>query len=220
MIRGNLIAPGEYYHLCNRGVNKQAIFHDNKDYQRFLFLLLYFQSDARFPQVSRSVKEFVKHPMLDNVDDIINKRTVELTAFCIMPNHFHLVVKEVEEGGITSYIQRISNAYAKYYNTKYNKSGHVLQGAYRLVHVNSDRQIMHLSAYVHRNPREISKWFKKEDQYPWSSYQDFIAKNRWSNLLMTDVVTDQFKSRDSYHEFVRTSPTKILEEELPHLESL
>jgi len=216
------IAPGEYYHIFNRAVNKQVIFHNTSDYFRFLFLTLYFQSPIIFQQLGRKVKEFVQSRALDNVeeDEIIKKRRVELVAFCIMPNHFHLIVKELDEGGIAAYMQRVLTSYSKYYNTKYQKSGHVFQGPYRAVHIADDRQLLHLSAYIHRNPREISKWFKKEDQYIWSSYQDFIDENRWGDLIMPDIVIGQFKDKAEYENFVKTSPAKIKEEELEYLAEL
>ena len=216
------ITPGEYYHIFNRAVNKQVIFHDTSDYFRFLFLTLYFQSPIIFQQLGRKVKEFVQSRALDNVeeDEIIKKRRVELVVFCIMPNHFHLIVKELDEGGIAAYMQRVLTSYSKYYNTKYQKSGHVFQGPYRAVHIADDRQLLHLSAYIHRNPREISKWFKKEDQYIWSSYQDFIDENRWGNLIMPDIVIGQFKDKAEYENFVKTSPAKIKEEELEYLAEL
>lgn len=148
------------------------------------------------------------------------KRTVELVAFCIMPNHFHLIVKEIEEAGIANYMQRILTAYSKYYNTKYDKSGHVFQGPYRAVHIQDDRQMLHLSAYIHRNPREISKWFNKENKYPWSSYQDFVNQNRWGDLILPNMIIEQFNSRRKYHHFVQTSPAKAIKEEIDYLENL
>ncbi len=216
------ITPGEYYHIFNRAVNKQVIFHDTSDYFRFLFLTLYFQSPIIFQQLGRKVKEFVQSRALDSVeeDEIIKKRRVELVAFCIMPNHFHLIVKELDEGGIAAYMQRVLTSYSKYYNTKYEKSGHVFQGPYQAVHVEDNRQLLHLSAYIHRNPREISKWFNKEEQYPWSSYQDFIGENRWGNLIMLDIIIGQFKDKAEYENFVKTSPAKIKEEELEYLAEL
>ena len=214
------IAQGEHYHLLNRGVNKQIIFHDAGDYNRFLFLIIYFQSQINFPQIGRLVKEFVKHPMLDIGQQVVKERTVELVAFCIMPNHFHLIIKEIEDLGISAYMQRVLNAYSKYYNTKYQKSGHVFQGPYRVVHIVDDRQLLHLSAYVHRNVREISRWYNKEDQYQWSSYQDFVNENRWGNLLSPAIILDQFKTQDKYRDFISTSLTKISKEELDYLKNL
>ena len=156
------IAPDEYYHVFNRAVNKQVIFHDTGDYFRFLFLILYLQSSVVFQQLGRKVKEFIQSRALDSgeEDEIIKKRRVEVVAFCIMPNHFHLIVKESDEGGIAAYMQRVLTSYSKYYNTKYEKSGHVFQGPYQVVHIADDPQLLHLSAYIHRNCREIPKWFK------------------------------------------------------------
>lgn len=216
-MRKTRIAPGEYYHICNRGVNKQVIFHDTRDYVRFLFLVIYFQSSEIFQNIGRYIDSFVKHSVFNiSESEVIKNRTVELVAFCIMPNHFHLILKEVGEGGISSYMQRVLNAYGKYYNTKYQKSGHVFQGPYRAVHIEDDRQMRHVSAYIHRNPREITQWFRKEHIYPWSSYQDFIGVNRWNKLLVPDIALGE-SSQKQYEEFVKTSTTKLLEEELEYL---
>jgi putative transposase len=216
------IAPGEHYHVFNRAVNKQVIFHDTNDYVRFLFLIIHFQSVINFPQIGRLVKNYVKSLAFDTgeVKNIIKQRTIELVGFCIMPNHFHLIIKELEEGGIAAYMHRVMTAYAKYYSIKYQKSGHVFQGTYQAVHIQNDLQMLHLSAYVHRNPREISRWFNKEDQYEWSSYQDLILKDRWDGLLTPDVILGEFKDRDGYRHFVKTSPAKLLKGELNYLEEL
>ncbi len=217
-MRNIKIAPGEYYHLFNRGVNKQIIFHDKTDWARFLFLILYLQSPKVFQNISRPVQEFVKHSVF-NIDagSVVKDRVVELISFCIMPNHFHLIVKEVEEGGISIYMQRVLNAYSKYYNTKYQRSGHIFQGPYRAVHVEDNDQLLYLSAYVHRNPREISVYLGREDKYIWSSYSDLITENRWGELLAPSIILEQFKNKAGYQKFVTTSTAKLLKEELPYL---
>ena len=214
------IAPGEYYHICNRAVNKQTIFHDTRDHFRFLFLILYFQSPMVFQQLGRLVKDFVLSRALDIKGEVVKKRKIELVAFCIMPNHFHLIVKELEEAGIATHMQRVLTAYSKYYNTKYEKSGHVFQGPYRAIHISDDPQLKYLSAYIHRNPRELVGWLNKVDKYQWSSYQDYIGENRWGDLLVPDIVLGQFKNKERYHEFVKMSTAKLLEEELEHLADL
>lgn len=219
-VRNIPIAPGEYYHICNRGVNKQIIFHNTGDYFRFLFLILYFQSPISFQQISRLVEKFVRSPALDVLDEVVKKRTVELVTFCIMPNHFHLILKESEEDGIVNYMQRVLTAYSKYYNTKYEKSGHVFQGPYRAVHITSDRQFLHTAAYIHRNPREMKGWFNREDKYQWSSYSDYIEENRWGRLLLPDIILEQFKDRKEYKKFVETSPSKISKQELEYLTTI
>lgn len=214
------IAPGEHYHIFNRAINKQTIFHNFNDYVRFLFLIIYIQSPVKVLHISRIVKDLEKYCTGQSralatgyEEKIIKKRVVELVSFCIMPNHFHLMVKELEEGGMADYMQRVLTAYSKYYNTKYEKSGHVFQGPYRAVHVEDNEQLLHLSAYIHRNPRELSEWFRKEDKYPWSSYKDCIEKNRWGELLRPDILMGEFKDRKDYDKFVKTSKAKIFEEE-------
>ena len=217
-MRNIKIAPGECYHIFNRGVNKQLIFHDNIDRTRFLFIVLYFQSPVVLQNISRSVKSFVKHSVF-NIDKeteqkIIKDKFIELISFCLMPNHFHFIIKEVKENGIAKYMQRVLNSYTKYYNTRYNKSGHLFQGPYKAVHVEDNEQLLHLSSYIHRNPRELKEWFNKESNYQWSSYQDFVNKNRFEKLLVFDIISEQFKSKNEYNEFVKTSNTKLLKEEL------
>ncbi len=182
------ISVGECYHVLNRGVLKQNIFNSDADFSRFLFLILFLQSPLGFPQISRPVQHFVKHRVFDistqDIEDICDNRYVELVAFSLMPNHFHLILKEKEEGGISRYMQRVLNGYTKYYNTKYKKSGHLFQGPYKAVHQTTDTQLLYLSAYIHRNARELTNWRNKEDRYPWSSYQDYTGTNRWGKQIM------------------------------------
>jgi len=106
-------------------------------------------------------------------------------------------------------MQRILTAYTKYFNAKYGKSGHLFQGPFQIVHVEDNEQLLHLSAYIHRNPREIKEWKDKEHQYTWSSYQDCIAENRWKELLKHQIITDQFSGKKEYQDFVETSGTKL-----------
>jgi putative transposase len=150
----------------------------------------------------------------EDIKKIIKNRYVELISFCIMPNHFHLILKEEKEGGIAQYMQRVLNSYTKYYNTKYQKTGHLFQGPYKAVHIEDNRQILYLSAYIHRNPKELNSWMNKEEQYFYSSYQDFIGVNRWGKLLSFDIILGQFKNKKEYNTFVKTSSSKIVKEEL------
>ena len=208
-------APEEFYHIYNRGMQKQAIFESDRDRLRFLFLLLSFQGKDTIQNVSRTLKKFVQSSTLnitgDFVKEILKDRTVELVVFCLMPNHFHLILCEKKEGGIAKYMQRVLTAYTKYFNTRHNKTGHLFQGSYKSVHIESDEQLMYTSAYIHKNPIELMEWKNKFDKYPWSSYQDFILINRWDDLLSRDILLARYsdlKGNDSYRKFVETSPAK------------
>lgn len=212
------ISVDEHYHVYNRGAHKQIIFHDRADYVRFLFLILFLQSPLVFDRISRAVHRFVKHRVFDidnaDISEIVRRRYVELMAFCLMPNHFHLILREVEENGIARYMQRVLNGYTKYYNTKYEVSGHLFQGPYKAVHVVSNEQLLYLSAYIHRNPRELTHWKNNEQRYEWSSYQDYIRENRWDEVLSPNLILEQFRTSDEYDEFMRTSTAKATDKEL------
>lgn len=214
-----LLAPGEYYHVFNRGAFKTAIFKDRSDLARFLFGVVYFQSPTPFPKVGRLTQTF--SPTGFDVSErdflhVLDGRTVELVSFCIMGNHFHLLVRELVEGGIARYMQRIGDAYSKYFNAKYQATGHVFQGRYKAVHVHDNRQLMYLSAYIHRNPRELRGWKNKEHEYPWSSLTDYVTENRWGGLLAQEIILDQFEGTrgSNYADFVKTSTAKEVESEL------
>lgn len=208
------IVPGEYYHVYNRGNNKQPVFLDERDWIRFLFLTIYFQSSLTFYNIGRQVTNFVRHSVFnirgETIKEIIKNRGVELINFTQMPNHFHLIIRELKEKGISQYMQKVLDAYTKYFNAKYKNSGHLFQGPFQIVHIKDDNQLIYLSAYIHRNPREIKEWTNKEYSFPWSSYQDCVNKNRWDELLKIGIITDQFSSVEKYKSFVETSGAKDL----------
>lgn len=207
-------APEEYYHIYNRGMQKQPIFETDHDRLRFLFLLLVFQGKNSIKNMSRELKSNVQSSTLhispELEKEILKNRTVELVTFCLMPNHFHIQVLEKTEGGIAKYMQRILTAYTKYFNVRYQKTGHLLQGSYKSVWMEDDLQLMHASAYIHKNPNELIKWKNNLKEYPWSSLQDYVSLNRFNNLLSTSIILDRYdnKKGNSYEDFIKTSTAK------------
>lgn len=211
------ISEGEIYHVYNRGTRKEKIFHDDRDRTRFLFLITHFQSPVLFFNMNHDISIFRKrlnngHPMSiksgNLVAKIIDNRIVDLLAFTLMPNHFHLLIKEARGNGISTYMQRILNAYTKYYNTKYETSGHLFQGPYKIVHVKDNDQLLYTSAYIHRNCRELKIWSKKESLYPWSSFRDYVKENRWGALINSRVILEQFEGGEEYKSWVDSSAAK------------
>src|SRR3989338_7761661 len=169
-------APEEYYHIYNRGMQKQPIFENDKDRLRFLFLLFVFQGKNSIKNISREIKQNVQSSTLhikpELEKEILKNRTVELINFCLMPNHFHLQV------------------------------------SYKSVWMRDDTQLMHVSAYIHKNSGELLGWKGKEDRYPWSSFQDYIYTNRWNKLLSVDFILDHYIGNNkaiSYKDFIKTS---------------
>ena len=205
------IALDEYYHLYTRGVGKKNIFLDKRDYLRFLFCMLHFQYDENFYNAGNAVTRF-----LDTGSFAFQKRNApdekhriaEIVAFVLMPNHLHIIAHEIEPGGIARLMKRALGGYAKYFNAKYNMSGHVFQGAYNAVHIEDNNQLLYVSTYVHRNPRELRGWKNREGKYPWSSFLDYITANRWGNLIKQDIILDQFPQKVEYEKFVNESVAK------------
>ena len=217
------LGEGEYYHVFNRGAHRHLIGKDKADWQRLLFYVLFFQSPRHFKNVARLVSHYSPlsgYPISESdLLAVVKDREVEVVCFALMPNHFHLLLREKSAGGISAYLQRVATAYTMYFNTKYGGSGHVFQGRFKTVHVHNNSQLLYLSAYIHRNPRELAAWKGKEFGYPWSSLQDYATANRWGGLLASDIIATQFGAtrNSNYADFVRSSTAKILKEELSDL---
>lgn len=205
-------APNEHYHVCSRGVSKTKIFIDEEDKARFIFLITHLQSPTKIYNTNWSTKAFLQKGSFrtkeNRIDNILKTRHVELVAFALMPNHFHLLVRNLEDSILSVYMHRILTAYGKYFNAKYKKQGHVFDGPFEAVHIKNNNQLLHLSAYIHKNPKELRGWENTHTKYPYSSYQDYIGLNRWGNLLSTDIVLKQFKDQAKYKDFVATSTVK------------
>lgn len=191
--RSTPFANGYFYHLFNRGVEKRIIFQDNRDYTHFLKILGYYQYAGPKPSYSRANDEQIK-----SVKN--NEKIIEIISYCLMPNHFHLLIKQLKEGGISEFMRKISDGYTKYFNTKYNRIGPLFQGAYKSVLIESDQQLTHLSRYIHLNPR-VSLLTKDLNSYIWSSYSDYIGL-RSGNLVNKDEILGFFKDQKAYEQFV------------------
>jgi REP element-mobilizing transposase RayT len=172
---------------------------------------MYFQSPVILTQTNRYVRNYLDTGAFGvkekYVKDIGEDRFVEVLNFCIMPNHFHLSVRSVTDDGISKYMHRVSSAYAAYFNKKYGRSGHVFQGAYKAKFISSDQQLTYLSAYIHRNPHELTEWKNMSHEYPWSSYQD-CKVNRWGTLLSVEGIMQSFGSYQEYQDYVENSGAK------------
>ncbi len=206
------IAEGEFYHVYNRGIRKMTICHDAEDYARLLYLTLHSHGVHQPYNLRRRTANYLARASFGISDrgiiDITNSRKADLVAFALMPNHLHLILYEKRQGGISLYMQRVLNAYTKYYNERYGTSGHLFEGKFKRVHIESNKQLLHVSAYVHRNPREIKARFRKEDKYPWSSLQDYVEHNRWGRLIDFKPILGQFKGTKEYSKFVSSSTAK------------
>lgn len=205
-----------YYHVYNRGVEKRNIFLDDNDRKRFLFLLLFLQGDILVDSTARLAKNFstIGIEALNGFKNgILKNRHIELICFVLMQNHYHLLLRENQDNAVARYTSRLSNSYTKYFNIKNQRSGYLFQNNTQTHLIDSNEYLLNLSAYIHRNSRELKGWKNKEEKYSWSSYQDYVSKNRYGDFLARDVILEQFLSQAEYNNFVKTSPMKAREED-------
>lgn len=196
MTRNINFVPGELYHIYNRGTEKRNIFITQKDYERFL-CLLYVCNGTQPVDLKLQGSTLSKVNMFDR-----GEKLVEVTAYCLMPNHFHLIVRESIEGGISKFMQKLTTAYTMYFNKCRNRTGALFQGKFKAKHAsNTDNYLKYLIAYVHLNPIKLidSQWKEKGiqnkkqaekflDQYRYSSYLDFVGKDRIENIILNKEV--------------------------------
>lgn len=183
----------EFYHLYNRGLEKQLIFTNHRDYSRFIQTLFYYAIQNPKPKLSlyRQSKTFPIN---------INKKIVDIVCYCLMPNHFHLLVRQQQNNGISEFMRRFIHSYTKYRNVKYKRQGPVFQGVFKAVRVKTDEQLLHLSRYIHLNPL-VSLLIKDLKLYPWSSYHSYINSNA-NEPLIKDNILSFFKSASDYKKFI------------------
>jgi putative transposase len=188
-----LFENDSFYHIFNRGVEKRKIFLEEKDYDRFLQILYYYQFSGPKPKFSNR-KRF------KSKDYSSNPKIVEIVCYCLMPNHFHLLLKQLKDNGIQEFLAKISNSYTKYFNTKNDRVGPLFQGSFKAVEIESDVQLLHVSRYIHLNPY-VADLVKDLNVYLYSSYPDFIdlAKGQICNK---DLILNYFKIPNEYKEFV------------------
>lgn len=183
-----------YYHIFNRGVEKRAIFLDTQDHIRFLELLYYYQFGDPKPSFSQQ-KRFPKN----NFEN--NPRIIEITCYCLMPNHFHLDLKQLQENGIEQFLMKVLDSYTKYFNEKYKRVGPLFQGRFKSKIITNEEQLLHLTRYIHLNPCSAGLVNKPED-YEYSSYKEYIYYPQYKGICNPKPILSFFKNPNAYKIFV------------------
>lgn len=196
----------KYLHAYNRGVDKRRIFSSDADRLRFLETARVVRL-RRSPRLSVFLDQIRSGVLLTEELDIekqFGPPIVDILAFVLMPNHFHFLLKELAQEGISKFAQRLGNSYTRYFNKKYDRRGRLFESTYRSVLVETDEQLIHLSRYIHINPvlaKNLSVDFKSLPDYRWSSYPTYLGKE--SDFCKPDEVIEQFTSPDKYSGFVK-----------------
>lgn len=195
-------APGNYYHVYNRGNGRQEVFLEEQDYSFFLRRLKENIVPEKVPFSLRRAPSpggYIRKQLPPQVFTLI--------CYCLMPNHFHLLIRQNAELPLSKLVLKVCTSYSKYFNRKYDRVGHLFQDQYKSVLVEIDSQLLWLSAYIHQNPKVAGLVGDLKD-YPWSSYLDYVGQ-RGGTLCNKEVVLNQFKSPDDYRTFVEQSYDSI-----------
>jgi putative transposase len=187
---------GEYYHVFNRGVEKRKIFFSDHDYERFLTYLEEFNCPNPIYSLYRLKQQVVE------VKPLRKERIVEIIAYCLNPNHFHFILKQISQNGISEFMKRLGVGYTAYFNFKNKRSGVLFQGSYKSVHIENNNQLLYLSAYVNDNHSIHGYNDKKGEIWKYSSLSEYLGKAK-SDLCSKNMLLEQFRSRRDYYDFVK-----------------
>jgi putative transposase len=205
------LAPDEWYHCYCRGVDKRKVFLDHKDYERFI-LYMHVGNGPLSVHVSNISKKKNFEELLQ--ESFQKEPLVEIGAFCLMPNHFHLLLKEMVEGGISLFMQKILTGHTMYFNIKYDRKGALFANTFNSRHISDDRYFRKVLSYIHLNPVEliekewkkgigdIKKIEKSLQNYKYSSFSAFIGNNNSTNLLISQSAKEMMDSTPSLKEML------------------
>jgi REP element-mobilizing transposase RayT len=193
----------EYYHVYNQGVDKRNIFMEAGDYVKFLKGMREFNSESKYEQ-RIFIKKKARKELSSEASELSSflaslPKLVDIICYCLNPNHYHFILKQLVEDGIAKFMHKIDLGYTNYFNRKYDRTGALFQGRFKAVHLKTDEYILWISGYVNGNS-EIHKIAKAKD-YMWCSYLDYLGK-RQGTLCNKEIILNQFKDIISYQEFV------------------
>jgi len=195
-MRKQPLIAGEYYHIYNRGVDKRKIFLSNKDYLRFLTSMKEFNQVD--PIHSLYLHDQRKEKQVVGVGHL--QKLVEIVCYCLNPNHFHFILKQLTENGISEFMKRLGGGYTNYFNHYYKRSGVLFQGKFKSVHIETSAHLLYLSAYINRN--YFIHGYGNDSGWQYSSFLDYTGK-RTGETCNTNIILDQFKNKNEYQEFMQ-----------------
>lgn len=193
----------EIYHVYNRGVEKRNIFLDDDDYFRFIHYLFHLNDKNSQGNLDREIMREIGTPSSKKEREPL----VEILAFALMPNHFHLILKQKEDGGIVKFMQKIGVGYAMSFNKKNKRVGPLFQGRFKAVLVEKDAHFMYLPHYIHLNPLDLLnkgvpisliEKMKFLKEYRWSSFPDYIGIKNFPSVTRRDFLLNFFGGEEKY----------------------
>lgn len=194
----------EIYHICNRAVDGQVIFRDNQDHFRAIHDLYEFNDEAPATPLYHKAPFLKSYETRSHrINGTSRKLIVEILAFALMPNHYHLLLRQLKENGIIEFMHKFGLGYAMYFNQKYQRVGTLFQGPFKAVLVEKQAHFIHLPFYIHANPLDLKfpTWRERKlndpqkamgflENYRWSSFPDYIGKKNFPSVIQRKFLTE------------------------------
>lgn len=199
-----VFANNQIYHVFNRGVAWLPIFSSSRNYFRFIDLIDYY----RFIDTPMSYSNVIKLPLKERSSLLAHlrnegKHNIEILSFCLMPNHFHFLLRQINDRGIRTFLSNLQNSYAKYFNTKSDRTGPLFQPMFKAVRIETDEQLLHVSRYIHLNPS--TGYLVEPDklvEYRWSSLSTFLNIGVSYGFVNPEAILSFFKKTKTYESFL------------------
>lgn len=204
-IRKTPLVNGETYHVFNRSVASIPIFSRKLYIKRFIFSIKYYQNIK--PPIKLSVFNIQNIVLRQEILSSLKKKNeclVEIICYCIMPNHFHFVLKQLHDDGIKEFLRLISSSYSHYYNTKNIRTGPVFGGRFKAIRIENENQLQHVVRYIHLNPltSHFVRDFNDLLKYKYSSLQEYLISNNYDTCNKNVILKDFNNSINKYREFL------------------
>ena len=195
------LITNQIYHIFNRGVEKRDIFSDDRSRKRFLDVLTYYRTTQQPFKYTNFLKLNLEDRAQIQQSQIIQPLDIKLLGFVLMPNHYHLLLEQMSDGGISMFMKKSQDSYTKYFNTKNERIGPLFQGSFKAIRIESDEQLLHILRYIHLNPFTAYMIKEIEDliQYKWSSLPEYL--NNRNIYCNTNKILSFFKTLKSFKSF-------------------
>jgi len=203
----------EYYHIYNRGVDKRTIFQDVDDLDRFFLSMSEFNVLDPIGSIYLlrcPAPKSVNSNLVPNLNN--REKLVEFICYCLNPNHYHFLIKQLTEKGIERFMHKLNGGYSKYFNAKYKRSGSLFEGRFKAIHIDSETYLIHLSAYINLNYRvhNLEKFGGLATKLFKSSWEEYLGLNQ-EKFCQKDIILDQFDTIENYKKFAEESLERIKE---------
>ncbi len=186
------LSTDSYYHIYSRGVDKRKIFLHSVDYFRFIHTI-------KLLLLTGSATEQAKK----NQGLALGKgfaHRIDILCYCLMPNHYHFLLYQKSDYGISEFMHNLNTSYTMAFNKKNHRTGRLFENTFRAKQIESDEQLLHVSRYIHLNPL-LANLVNTPELYPWSSYPEYIRKLQ-ETLCSTNQIAQQFPNQEAYKQFI------------------